>query len=90
MARKSRAAPPTIAQLQKLEAAHEAKSNAYLASSRRLAEYKERVAELGTGYTETVGDEVYVVSMVKEYAYADPKLHIIKANVPVANKPKKK
>lgn len=49
MARKSRAAPPTIAQMMKLEAAYKTKQDAYYKASDQLSKYKERVKELGTG-----------------------------------------
>lgn len=63
MVRKSRAAPPTIAQLRKLEAIMKAKQDAYYKASNTLSKYKERVQALGAGYAETVNGVVHVIAL---------------------------
>lgn len=73
MARKSRAAPPTIAQMMKLEAVYKAKqdayykaSDAYYKASDQRSKYKERMKELGTGYTEVINGITYVLAIVPD------------------------
>lgn len=66
MARKSRAAPPTIAQMRKLEAVYKAKQDAHYEASRKFSEYKERVEELGAGYSEVVDGVTYVIAITPE------------------------
>lgn len=66
MARKSRAAPPTIAQMMKLEAVYKAKQDAYYKASDQFSKYKERVKELGTGYTEVINGATYVIAVVPD------------------------
>ena len=63
MARKSRAAPPTIAQMMKLEAAMKAKQAAYYKASDAFGKYQGRVKGLGAGYAETVDGVVHVIAI---------------------------
>ncbi len=78
MARKSRATPPTIAQMQKLEAAYYAKQKVYYDAGDKLREYKQRVKDLGAGYTEVIDGEMYVIAIGPEKYGNGTEMSIVK------------
>ena len=66
MVRKSRAAPPTIAQMLKMQASMEAKATAHYTASDKYRDYKDRVKKLGAGYSEVVNGVTYVIAITPE------------------------
>ena len=78
MARKSRAAPATISQMLKMEAALAVKARAHYDAADKLRDYKERVKELGSGYTEVVDGVMHVIAIVPEKYGRGSELSIVK------------